>query len=159
MPKLISLATLILLFALTSKVGAQQPKSSDPIAKVAVSISGSENLKGEVKSYLSRELRSLNDVLVSEQDPDYEMDAIVLELATLDYSKVGVAISVNVLKPLKSFRRVANERGAPYDSSFSIFIFSWLRVGNSSDLRLICQGLIADFDNQVLDHDRKRINR
>ena len=89
----------IALLLTASSVSAQEKEFPKFVARVKLSVSGSENIKDEVVSYLSRELRALGDVVIVEQDARWELSVIVMELASRGGSKNGLAFSVVVIRP------------------------------------------------------------
>lgn len=147
MKKIIIIMAIMLLLA--------QSANSMTTARVRLTVAGDENLKGEVKSYLSRELRSLNDILITDENLDYELRVIAMNASTTAQRDVGIILSVTILKPLQAFRKIVGDKNENYDSDFSIFLIDWLRIGGNSDLRQLCQSIIADFDSDFLEHDRK----
>ncbi|GAH41599.1 unnamed protein product, partial [marine sediment metagenome] len=55
-------------------------------------------MKNKIRSYLSRELRSLGDVSIVDEHPDWEISIIALEVRRSGY-KHGVSMSVLILSP------------------------------------------------------------
>ncbi len=57
-----------------------------------VNFSAPDNIKGSVSRYLNRELRSLNDVEIVENGPEWIIYMVAVELKTVGGYKSGVAI-------------------------------------------------------------------
>ena len=71
-------------------------------AKVKVSVSATENIKGSVSSYLNRELRSLSDVELVDNKPEWEIIVIAMELMTVGNYKTGIALSTVVIRSFRN---------------------------------------------------------
>jgi hypothetical protein len=108
-------------------------------AKVRVTVSGDENIMKSVTSFISRELRSLSDVELVENHPEWIIDIIVFEF------KVGS-------KPCVA-------------SSAIIYSRSDLQAGGNPDHRLSlcplnelekdCKEIVVIFDTKHLEKSRK----
>ncbi|MBO2568535.1 hypothetical protein [Shewanella algae] len=128
--------------------------------RVQVSVSASDTIKGKIESYLSRELRSLGDVVVTDDNPRWILSIVALESESKSGYKTGVELSVVILEPFNN-QFVVNmvpEKSKDLVSGMTSSLYSysghWLRVGAPEDLRSICNGIIADFDSSELKEAR-----
>lgn len=94
--RFVTIFTQILFIGITFNPSYSQEEN--PI-KVGLSITANERLKNEITSYISRELRSLGDVSVSEISGDYFISIIAIELSKNEIS-FGYVISFTVTEPL-----------------------------------------------------------
>jgi hypothetical protein len=128
--------------------------------RVQVSVSANESIKGKIESYLSRELRSLGDVVVTDDNPRWILSVVALESESKSGYKTGVDLSVVILEPFNNqfFVDMVPEKSKELASSMTSSLYSysghWLRVGAPEDLRSICNGIIADFDSSELKEAR-----
>jgi hypothetical protein len=157
----------LIVFATCLHVQAQDQELPQFSAKVAVNITADENIKGEVTSYVKRELRSLSDVLVADDKPDWQLDILAIEVATKAGYKSGVVLSVNITKPFENSFWITWLRTVVPDSMSSLIEMldyntsdlyeireHWVRVAPTDGLKTMCEGIVADFDSEILDKQR-----
>jgi hypothetical protein len=143
--------------------------------RVKLSLTAPDSLKAQITSYLSRELRSLHDVVIVEQNHEYELVIIVVDLGTTEAYKIGIAISSVVLLPfdiseftdklvgklLTSFAQhleLTNigkdtiERTKDIYSTLPLYQVGdhQLRVASVNTLKSSCEDIIVDFDSRHL---------
>jgi hypothetical protein len=161
MRKLFSILCLAaLLFILVSGARAANSIEIEFNARVTVEVSATENIKGLIHSFLTRELRSLEDVLIVDEDPDYKLEVAAVELTSNKGQKTGVALSILILMPFDSelFTPLLEAKYKESSELITTNLYNlnkhWLRVGSDDDLRKICQKIVADFDSQHLESSR-----
>lgn len=142
--------------------------------KVKVDVSANDNINGEIVSYLSRELRSLGDVIVVDEKPDWTISIVALELTNKGGNNTGVALSILILsKPhspliemgINDLYRLKKINKFEMDSLQQMINIDfglvteyeghWLRTGSPDNLRDICNGIVADFDSKYLEPTRE----
>ncbi|HYX40486.1 MAG TPA: hypothetical protein VE821_02250, partial [Pyrinomonadaceae bacterium] len=69
-----------------------QPKFS---CRISLDITADDKIKGEISSYISRELRSLGDVVITDADPALKVEIVAIEVHS-ENSSIGYAFSVIV---------------------------------------------------------------
>jgi hypothetical protein len=130
-------------------------------AKVKVSVSAPDDIKDLVSSYLNRELRSLNDVEIVDNNPDWEIEIVAMELKTVSGYKNGIAISTVILSPYNNqalsefFKPEFKESGLLITSGLSWYSDQMLNVDSSDNLQELCKTIVADFDSRELEPSRK----
>jgi hypothetical protein len=94
----VTIHTCIKLFALIPVVSLLLPQShADELAdrfrttRVAVEVSSSDAVGNQIKSYVSRELRSLGDVEVVSENADFRFRILAMELHAGGVSGVGLS--------------------------------------------------------------------
>lgn len=113
---------------------AADTKSLRFSTKVKVSISAPDNIKGSVSSYLNRELRSLNDVEIVGNDPEWIIYMVAVELKTVGGYKSGVAISTVIVQPFDNqllpglFQPKFKDIGLELTSGLAWYSGGWLSV-------------------------------
>lgn len=144
--------------------------------RVSVSVSANDDIKGKIESYISRELRSLGDIVVTDDNPRWILSIVALESTTKSGYKSGIEISVVILEPFDNSLVISqvNEKSKEFVSTMTSGLHSfsgqWLRVGAPEDLRSICNGIVADFDSQhikpardfwqsYIDYQKKQSNK
>ena len=151
----------IFLFTSVLSLSVSAKESPPFLGRVQVSVSASDSIKGKIESYLSRELRSLGDIVVTDDNPRWLLSIVALESESKGGYKTGVDLSVVILKPFNNQLLIDN---APEKSkeaiSFltsSLYSYSdhWLLMGAPEELRSICNRIIADFDSRYLNESRK----
>ena len=105
MPAKISQCILfMILFSTVSPATTTQDKSSSQFekfsARVQVIVDTDGQLGDDIKSYLNRALRSLGDVIITDNKPDYRVKIVALEEQAGDGTKLGYALSVLITMPL-----------------------------------------------------------
>jgi hypothetical protein len=143
-------------------------------ARVKIVADGDENIKGQVSSFIKREFRSLVDVIIVEDNADWEISMVTMKLHTIDGHERGVSFSVIILKPFDNFSLLTTiELMATHDSAGREIVNAidvitsdlyyywghWLRSGAVEDIKKISEGIVADFDNEFLEPERVKYRR
>jgi hypothetical protein len=161
-----SITSFLLFFILACLVHNQyaQSQTSKSTFRVKLEISGNDNIKTEVSSYLSRELRALNDVVLVDDNPHYLISIVAVEVPSLSGYKTGVNLSVVVLKIFPNkwldiwIMKLpdASKKGIlDYTSNLYYFIDHSTIGGSSDDLQSMCKKIVATFDNETLEEIQK----
>lgn len=153
--------SLVVLFALLFRPAdaADQPLEF----RVHVVIKADPGLSNQVQSFLTRELRSLPDVVVTDENPFWQIEVVALELG----SHAGYALSVvtselvdeQTLSDILRSTLGASEKAAVFAkkwASGTVRIDSHgLRLIPAEGLKHACQAIVADFDSEELEPVRK----
>jgi hypothetical protein len=114
-----------------------------------------------VTSYIGRELRSLNDVVMVEEHANYVISILVLQLRNRNGTNAGIAFSTMILEPYdKSFLlKSLDAKTKPFVEAHMGEVYrhprQWINTGGNEDLQNIAKEIVADFDGQILEADRK----
>jgi len=161
------LAMIILLFAVLLSYTSSAPLEGNLpakfTAKVQLRVSGSDNIKGEALSYLSRELRLLNDIVLVDEGADWILSIIAMEISTTGGYKSGITVSVVVMQPLDNealaeIFELNSEKIKFFKeltSGFYSFEDHWIHTCGSDQLRATCRKIVADFDGNHLENAKK----
>ena len=161
---MLSVFILLTLIILPFCVQAEQKEIPKYQERVNLIVSGDQNIKGEVTSYITRELRSLNDVIIVDENADWQISILAMEAITKGSYKGGIALSVVILRPfnnniLKPFIGKLTADQSNLIDALTSFLYRyeehWLRIGSPDDLKSICQGIVADFDSKHLEKSRR----
>lgn len=156
---LIALATLCSISAL-----AQQQHQDKPTYRVAVIMEAKDEIKNEITSYINRELRSLGDIVIVDEDsdPEYKISLVVLS------TRAGYAGSVNVTAPFTKSRANQQIPDECPNKETKAFLTSWMtRMENmlhhslltAPDLRTLCSDVVTSIDGDVFEKVRKQSQR
>jgi hypothetical protein len=130
-------------------------------------------LKTQITSFLGRELRSLGDVTIVDDNADYTLSVVGLTLEACG-TTTGFALATTFLKSEKAewatdkwfhdtfgIEKIEPGRLELARALFrndNLFLGSALHKGPFSSLEKICQEIIADFDINILNGARKKWN-
>lgn len=159
---------LVCLLALLSIPCQAQSKSRFDVRLV---ISADEQIKGQIESYVSRELRSLGDVVLVDRDELYTIAIIAFEVSNNNNAhQLGYAFSVlitssfptDMLTTVLSSHKVNREVVKNWDelvSDYKLVEDYHLITCDLNNLRKTCERIIADFDTKQLQPSRKAASR
>jgi hypothetical protein len=157
--------------------GQRQPKDSPPkfSATVQLSITCDDALlKSQITSYLSRELRSLGDITIVDERPDFMIAAIAMTLTPENESDKGFVIAIRTTKPERSewwtAKWLKDFLGVERVSEAKLGLLKQLHQtdehnvqftlvkGSLDGLQRQCKQVIANFDTEVLESEHKLWN-
>ena len=130
-------------------------------ARVSIEVRGHDELTTNVLSYLSRELRSLGDVVVTDEDPKWKIDIVVTYLEFTSGERIGVLLSVVVIKPLhvsiweSMIKEDSSDFAEYFLSTLSELKYHWATPSSIEELRESCYDIVAIFDTSILEPDRR----
>ncbi len=172
MPTLITVSFISISIADSEKV--EFPKYS---TTVELNITADKEITNEVYSYISRELRSIGDVKLVEDNPDWVINVVAMQTKNIAGHSTGVAFSVVVVAELHSVpilleivkwtfgispKELRETQYMGLENSFtavtagqSAIQAHYLRVGSTENVQRICQGIVADFDAEQLKNARE----
>lgn len=145
----ICMAFLLCLFPVVCLAQGLQPFS----ARVSVSVSAHEKIKGLIESYISSELRSVGGIVVTDVSPRWVLSIVALESETKGGLKLGVTLSTVVLEPFDNQYVVSlassksKEAVSSFTSGLHRYSDHWINTGASQDLKSICEQIVANFDS------------
>jgi hypothetical protein len=136
-------------------------------ARVQVTVEADEPIKSDISSFISRELRSLHDVIITDSKPEYLIRIVAAELTSQgDQYKPGVVLSVIFTEPfpfylLRSFMsqqkidEAAINSLESYYSKQEVYKGQRLQAGPVYTLHKICEQIVNNFDSEYLEPARK----
>lgn len=131
--------------------------------RVQVEVRANESIKSQILSYVNRELRSLGDVMLTDNSPRYRIEIVALDLASVGL----VALSIVTIEQLdeeiikvflsSTLRKDINESDPWFEDfrSYGRIEKHSLRTGPRKDLREFLENYVAEFDAEILEEDRK----
>lgn len=120
-----------------------QPRRSRSI-RVKLTLPTVEGVMRAVRAYLTLELRALPDVMLVDEQADWELVIVGVPLPMRRDETGGIVVSVVVLHP-QGQRKQAAYRGG------SDFCGVWLRLCSPGQVRPVCQEIVARFNLKHLD--------
>ncbi len=121
-------------------------------ARVSVSVSAHEKLKGLIETYISSELRSTGGIIVTDASPRWVLCIVALESETKGGLKLGVTLSTVVLEPFDNEYVVSlvspksKETASSFTSGLYRYSDHWINTGAWQDLKTMCEIIVANFD-------------
>jgi hypothetical protein len=169
MKKLLILAVSVLLIWGSEICSAADTGPRDPLAfsvRVQLDVSAQKDMERRVTDYLTRDLRSLGDVLLVETNPEWVLSIIAAELESQSGDKTGVVLSITLLAPFddRFFKEYVIPDCAQKGPRVKHFIDlsladlyqlrdHWVEVG--PNLESVCSSLTANFNKRHLEEQRK----
>lgn len=157
----------VLLLLATIATASAQTRGYPPFSsRVNVEISAEESIQNEITSLISRELRKLGDVVMVNEDYTYKLSIVVIEHRLESGRTVGVSFSVVILqtvpsdlllKPLvkaDSWKSVES-----WVSKVYFYVGHFIQTGPKNELEDLCRSVVAKFDSNHLEKDRKEYQR
>lgn len=135
--------------------------AADYSIRVSVNVTAKDDINNLITSYVTRELRSISDVVIVDTNPEWVLSIVAFEVKSKVGEKTGVAFSTVVLEPFNNeiLTRMLQEKfkdiGLIITSNLNVFHTQWLQIGSDSDVRSICSKIVADFDGEHLEKQRK----
>ncbi len=151
-------------------------------AKIHLGIEADQSIESLVASYLNREIRSIGDVEVTDDNPQWYLGVIAVE----DYSEAGNILGYTISSVVHStvpvgaylderLEVISNESQIDslatlvarieifltkkYLSTFDnlvTFHGHWIQSGGPDDLKKMCELVISHFDGEYLEEARRR---
>jgi hypothetical protein len=122
-------------------------------ARVSVSVSAHEKIKGLIESHITSELRRLGDIVVTDVSPRWVLSIVAVESETKGGLKLGVILSAVVLEPFENQYVVSlvspksKEAVSSFTSGLHRYSDHWISTGASQDLKTLCEKIVANFDS------------
>jgi hypothetical protein len=120
-------------------------------ARVSVTVSANEKIKGLIKSYISSELKTQGGVVLTDVSPRWVLSIVALEPETKGGLKMGVILSTVVLEPFDNRRVVglvlpkSKEVVSSFTSGLYRYPDHWVHTGALRDLKTMCETIVSSF--------------
>jgi len=171
-PKIKRMSILFIILSLLCLPGATtgEEKGKGYEVRVRLSVIAAEKIRRQISSFMATDLRRPGDVVITDSDPDWHLAVTGVELHTAD-KRTGVAISTVIMAPVRetvvrSMITVLEKEGSlpvalqVLKSKQLVEVkSSWLRADADTAIRKLCGGIIADFDTQYLQPERKNFQQ
>lgn len=163
----------MLLFSLVA-VAAQAQRIPEYLhPKVEVEVSAGSSIESLVRSYLNRELRSIPDVVLVDDDGDYTLTVVAMKVGG-ETGTLGVVLSSVVMEAVSAagLLRVAVKGSgvqlsqeqlsrmtefAQRQGEYGTIVSQRLLAGPQNSLQARCQNIVADFDGEQLETYRRTV--
>jgi hypothetical protein len=137
-----SLFLLALIASYAGDGAAQETRT--PIFRVTIKISGDSAVASEIENWIRHELNLLKDVEITDNKPDYTLNAITMVVQNKEQAEVGIAITWLSLYHPKGFFEACS-----LIEDYRLLTF------DKDDIRTECQKLVARFDSKSIEPHRK----
>lgn len=148
----------IFLLSAHSVFASPEISASFPI-RVRVDVTADKDIKGRIESYIKKDLQSLHDVTVTNEDAAWRLGILALSIPGDGDGHLTV-LSVTITNPI-SYQAFSETLKDKYKQMFTnktgyidFYIDNWLRVSDE-DLAVICSEIVADFNSQYLEQIRQ----
>ena len=141
---------------------ARESGESDAFFKISVRVSGDPGITNLVKSFIGRELRTVKDVRVTNNGPDWVFHVITVAVKLKEGVTTGYGISAIILEPFKSdvLTPLLDKRHIDRGHRLTADLYSvkkhMINIGSKEDIRNICAKMVADLDKEFLEIKRKK---
>jgi hypothetical protein len=122
-------------------------------ARVSLSVSANEKIKGSIEGYIASELWSLDGITLTDVNPRWVLSVVALESETKGGLKLGLTLSTVVLEPFDNQYVVSlvspKSRKAVSSFTSGLYRYSdhWISMGALQDLRTLCENIVVTFDS------------
>lgn len=133
--------------------------------RIQLDVSAPETIKGEVTSYLSREIRRIGDVELVDTDPFLKISVLALVNSSRANGPIGYTLVFLVEKPVRyrQFRSSLAKSLDPTTLAVADFAFDnttsvlshFVQVGGVEDLEMLCKKSVAEIDGTAIEGQRK----
>lgn len=140
-------------------------KSDSKVFRIYVEVDGDPNITSLITSYITRELRSIGDIVVVDSKPEYKLIIAAVETKTTGGEKLGFSLAIVILEyypeDIYSYMLKEEDKDSFRSIMADICFFKRLLVmsGPYRSLRSICSEIVAEFDNEYLEPSRKLSQR
>ena len=156
----LTLSTLLILFISVDSTYAQG-KESKPTYRVSLDVSADDQIKRDIISYVSRELRTLSDIIIVEKESRFRINIVALRLKNKE-SETGYALSITVTEKLDKHTVETYSNYCSIDG-FKDFLRVFLNreemlehfILVGSDLKELCSNLVTGVDAGPFEVQRK----
>lgn len=137
--------------------------------RVQVVVTANQRIAGSISSYIKRELRSLHDVVITDNNPQYNFRIVAAELELDRGTEIGVGISCVITESLTldAFVNMLEVRFPECRIDWDVLkdrckdqteiLLHKVIYTPHEGLRKTCERLVADFDITVLEAHRKSL--
>jgi hypothetical protein len=139
--------------------------ADDNSIRVKLVVSGMEDLENIIAGNIKKELVSLPDVVVVDDNAEYLMSLVAGEVAFINGRKAGVALSIVLMEHFdNSF--IADivqddKKSAVQSATSNLYKFKghWFQVGAFKAIMTICAEIVADIDKHHFESKRERYQK
>jgi hypothetical protein len=149
--------------ALCCSAAFSEPGRESAPFRVQVRVDGDQGLRSQVTGCLTRSLGEINDVLVTDDRPDYKLRIIAMAVVTQSRKSVGLSISVLITSPYAGRVESLAEAYVPEESRPQVrtilsgaeeIVSHWIQTGAPAEIPKICQSIVSSFDHETLSKAR-----
>ncbi len=145
--------TSLLIVSLTLMVGVTTPHPVDKIKVQIVldTIGLDEYFESTFTSYVARELRSLGDVEVVEEEADWKLNFTVKQHDKTGHYIIGVVVSI-----VMDWKRIARMEKPRNVGQIYVYLFNNVYYTTTIEVKDVCEQIITAFDLAFLNLARKQ---
>lgn len=131
--------------------------------RVQVKVDGDQGLRSQITGCLTRGLREITDVLVTDDRPDYKFRIVAIAVVLESKKNVGLSISVLITSPYTGRVEKLTQAHVPEDSRSQVratltgaeeIVSHWIQTGATAEIPKICRSIVTSFDHETLSKAR-----
>ena len=151
----------VALVALNFPGHAAETTHDQSLTRVKLTVSAAGGVRDAVSRCLDRELRTLHDVQMVNETPEWEISVLALSVQSTRGYRGGIAMSAVFLprfdneKIARLFQSSGKAAGLAQTSNLWERPGHYLHIDASDRLEIMCRQVAADFETRKLDRNRK----
>jgi len=136
-----------------------------PVVRISLSVDAADGLNSRITSYLSRELRKIDDVTITDTNPLYRINCVALKTISRGGENLGYALSFVVTSTMPSTFTsmfVRSKLSADdlktiqsWNNNDGVVVQHFVQICGPDDIRTVCAQLVAQIDGSLIESARK----
>ena len=133
--------------------------------RVSFSVSADDQLRNEISGYLNDALHAIGDIVIVDSLAQYQIDVVAMDTKNKRGEEIGITLSTVILRCFdreifeQPIFQPARKRLERLTTGLSSMEIHKIRLCTHTDLQSACAAIIADFNTEQLDRDRKMFNQ
>jgi hypothetical protein len=153
----------VALLALCGSAAFSEPRDEAAQFRVQVKVDGDQGLRSQMTGCLTRGLREITDVLVTDERPDYKFRIVAIAVVLESKKNVGLSISVLITSPYTGRVDKLAQAFVPEESRPQLrttlagaeeIVSHWIQTGATAEIPKICKSIVSSFDHETLSKAR-----
>jgi hypothetical protein len=149
--------------ALCGSTAFSEPAPEAPPFRVQVKVDGDQGLRGQMTGCLTRGLREITDVVVTDERPEYKFRIVAIAVVLESRKNVGLSISVLITSPYTGRVDKLAQAYVPEESRPQVrttlagaeeIISHWIQTGATAEIPKTCKSIVSSFDHETLSKAR-----
>ena len=136
-----------------------------PVVRISLEVSASPELKGIITSYLARELRKIDDVIVSDTRPLFRIGCVAMKNYNQAGYPVGYTLSFATTNTMPGTLTglIAKSKLSPEDaqtvlslnSNRGVLVYHFVQVCGTNELQSVCRQVVTQMDGELIESARQ----
>ncbi len=128
---------------------------------VTLSVSADGVMRGDIMNYLKSALQNVKDIVIVDSQANYQIDVVALDTRNRRGEEIGITLSTVILRCFdrgvfeEAGFRQTKKRLERLTAGLSSMEVHKIHVCTPSELEEACKNIIAEFDRDQIERDRK----